>query len=826
MALPLAFAACTSEEIIENAQDQNLDARKALGNVELVFGDGAESRMTAEAGKIGFVAGDGVGACLVDVYSPTGKETDPVHANYLMSDYIQTNYQYLYDGSSWTTTARMVEGNYVFYAPYNGKHLSRKPITTGVPAVQDLLLNEDGEIDQYSILDAFVKSGQPAYVGYKFLEGGENQPLKVSVDMKPIFAYPLITIANDKKTDAADMVITKVVITGANFATEAPLTIGMSGKVAAKGDGIVGKLYNIGTKTDKNPFGAWAANTKEMLGNKTADVVGTAKEVTGAITINMPDGAYTIPVGESVQFHAVLPAASYAGCKAYAYTVDGMAYQLNLNAGLSAGKIYADAQYSATTGKLMSTATAANAFKVKSTLSMDVAPTIVSTKGELIQLLQSAIDNVPAITLANSDVKIDAEVIAAANASLLYSFNTSVDVVGGTAAAPLSISGFNFDNGVNIESGVVTLNTATEDLNVTVEAGELTLVQADNATVTVETGAKATIGNGSTTAFVGTVASLVNKGEVVIAKNVAASNITEIANTYVVSDVKKNAKITQKAAWLPLQIKGEWINDAETEITYARIHIGSKLTNNNSLTVKNALYVDGTLDNLANKMIIVDGTLDINGSNITPANATQYGSPATAIEYCGILEARGLFRGTISAAKGGRINMYNGYKTVTPFSAGSGILADVRESFNNTKLGTSATTNVDVPATGANMLSVKNLTLGSELPTIANIELQAGASVDASTAIAKAKCNTEITTLGDATISGLFGIDKDTYTLNITVAEGKTITFSAVTMNITKLMGTLNADDEITSKYKLTSSAQINGTIDNDATTGTIKLAE
>ena len=166
MALPLAFAACTSEEIIENAQDQNLDARKALGEVELVFGDEVNSRMTAEGGNIGFVVGDGVGACLVDVYSKNADAAKAAVAinNYLLTDYIQTNYQYKYDGSSWATTARMVEGNYVFYAPYNGEHLARTAIKTGVNNVQNLTLAEDGTIDKYSALDEFLKSGQPAYV--------------------------------------------------------------------------------------------------------------------------------------------------------------------------------------------------------------------------------------------------------------------------------------------------------------------------------------------------------------------------------------------------------------------------------------------------------------------------------------------------------------------------------------------------------------------------------------------------------------------------------------------------------------------------------------
>jgi len=624
MALPVAFAACTSEEIIENTQTQNLNARKALGDVELVFDNGVESRMTAEGGNIGFVVGDGVGACLVDVYSPTGDEEDAAIENYKLTSYIQTNYQYKRDeAGNWTTTARMVEGNYMFYAPYNGEHLERTSIMTGIPTIQNLDLTEDGTIDKFSALDEFLKSGKPAYVGYKFLEA-ENQDLKISVNMKPIYAYPEITIDNTelKGSDAEDLTITKVVImNNGGFATEAPLAIGTADAKAAAGTGVVGKLYNYGTHdATKNAHGDWVLNKKNMVGNKTADVVGDAKETNNVVTINMPQGAYTIKSGETVSFNVVLPAANYfsSAFKAYAYTNEGTAIEVPMTANLSAGKIYADSRYNAD-GNFNGNKIDPLKIAYKNS-NLPAAPSIVYSTTELKDLIASASENIAAITFANDDVKLTTDVVdAAANTNLVYGFASPVSIVGGTAEEPLVVSSLRFAKDVTIESGVVTWKENT-DSKIIVKAGAtLTINNGKDGGVTV-----ANIENYGTV----NVADVVEASAVLLKSN-SALNVTAADNKQ--SDLKidfayEKTDADGNAVGGALNLAAAYAVDAALSIDAGTattiggvVTVTNTLTNNGSMTNNGTIKGEGTFKNtedaeLTNKGAIVTATVENDGT--------------------------------------------------------------------------------------------------------------------------------------------------------------------------------------------------------------------
>lgn len=787
MVLPLAFAACTSDEFetIQN-EGSSLAGRKALENVELSFGDDAYTRIAVENGNFTFEEGDGVGACLGDNYAPNAA-AKAAYQNYKLSEYIQTNYQYLYDGATWTTTAKMVEGNYVFYAPYNGKHLERKPLTTGVPTTQELQLDADGKVNQYSILEAFAKSGQPAYIGYKFLEA-TGQDYKVSVDMKPIFAYPLITFTNDKTgTGAGDVVITKFVITASNsIATKAPLTIGTANNVAAKGTGVVGSLFDLGTKDSEN--GAWVTN-KYMIGNKTANVVGTAEETANMIVVNVPNGALTVAQGESVKFNVVLPADNSVNYTVYAYDNAGKAYQKNVSGqSYSAGKMYADNQYS--NGNALATAAGIMTSKT-SAITPAVAPTIVTSTEELQALVAGATANVTNIQVANSSVKLTPEVASAANPTLTYTFDDPISIVGGEEEAA-EMDRFGFDGDVTIESGIVSL-TATNLSNVTVKEGAtLNLYGAEtSATVKTEKGATLVLGNGKNAI---TIATLTNAGEATIAKNATVS--TSYTN---------EGTITNQSATLPTNIaSGTWINEGDVTLSapttlsagVTLVNKGAITTGTNTLTIATADVTTpaAVLDNEG--MLINDGTdnkVTVNGKLIVRASS--------------------MYKGKAIDVASGRIDLYEGYQAADAFTvSGTGTLAQVVTSYDNT---------VAEPATlisDINMLSVSStLTLDKAIANnVNNIELGNGATFNLNGTI-KVINDTEITTVGDATIKGIYTLSAaSTKTLNIIVAKGKTLTLSGVTIEngegTTNLKG---VDTTVKSKYVLTSGANVaSATID------------
>lgn len=788
IALPTIFAACSSDELetIQNGENA-LKGRVDLGTVELSFGDDAQTRMSAEDGNIKFLIGDGVGACLVDNYTKVSEKPEDILKNYTLTSSIQTNYQYKYDGSTWATTARMVEGNYIFYAPYNGEHLSRTPLKTGVPAIQELAMGTDGKLNQFSIIDAFVKSGQPAYVGYKFLKA-EGQTTKVAVSLKPIFAYPLITFNNDKTgADAGDVTITKFVITTANgFATEMPLTIGNAGAIASKAStGIVGSLFDEAAKdADK---GAWVTS-KYMIGNKTANVAGTADKKANMITVNVPGGALKVAKGESVKFNVVIPAVSGASYDVYAYLDNGKAYKLGGSAAdYSAGKIYPDNQYKAD-GTALATAATIMALKT-SALTPGNAPIIVNTTDELVNLISGAIANVDGIQIGSSDVKITKAVIDAANPTLTYNFKDDVAVAAGTDAVKLK--NFTFDGKVTIESGEVTFENSSAAIKTTVKKGAtLTVLDvASTSTVTTEDGATAVIGAAKGTTV--TIASLDNAGETTI--NAMGVVTAVAANT---------GTITNESDKLPTSIGGNWINNGEVALTAATaIAAEGKLTNNGSIATSGSntltISTDATLDNAAEGMII-------NGD-------------ASGVVVEGTLEAHGLFKGNAINVSSGRINLYSGYQAANPFTvSSSGILADVMEDYDATSQ------NVPTLTANANMLSVKNMTVAEATQiTKGKYELQDGGTLSVKGNITLSEGAADIFTEGNATITGVFTLAGATSNkLTITVAEKKKLTLKGITLGGTTNTELKGASGQNKSVYALTSGASVEDiTIDSDTIT-------
>lgn len=777
MALPLAFAACTSEEF-ESAQNAtDLSGRKVLGDVVLTFGDEANTRMTAAGGAIGFVAGDGVGACLVDNYKGERDGERGAIDNYDLTSTIQTNYQYKYENGAWMTTARMVEGNYIFYAPYNGDHLSRTPLKTGVPTTQELKLGADGKVDAYSILDAFVKSGTPAYVGYKFLEA-EGQDLKVSVNMKPIFAYPLVTFSNDDTSAAAaDVVITKFVVTGA-IPTEMELNIGDAEATAKAGTGVVGNLFDQAAEAKDN--GAWVKNAY-MIGNKTIDVTKAASKESGAITINVPNGALKVAKGGTVKFHIVLPATAAANYKVYAYDNSGKAYSLDVTgAALSAGKIYPDGQYKSDGTTY---ATAANAFASKtSQLTLENAPLLVGTTEELVAMIAGATANLTNIETTSDDVKITPEVVAAINPNLSYTFKNKMAVVG-----DLTISNFGFTGGVVIKSGTTTWESTVnaDKIEVAKDATLKVLSANAGAEVTTLKGGKLEIGDGENATAINKVT---NKGETTWNKAATVTNgVANYSNTE--NDKYVGTVNLYSPAALPTSISGVWNVYAAVEL-----EAGTEVTANGKMNIK-----EGGSVTTGNTYV-----LTINGKVVNEGMLIQSAASKVSLGATGVLDAKGRFKGVGIAVSAGRVNLYSSYIAENAFTVTDGKLYDVVENWD----ATAANAPVARVTDAANALSVKNLTIGADFEHYRTVELQDGGVLTLKGNV-KVGAATEINTAGNATISGVNSLSSGEtgFTLDINVAAGKLLTLDGITLakgNAScTLTGLQSSDGTYKSEYKL-----------------------
>lgn len=243
LALAAVFmAGCQQDELVSIKDDasMNLGNRPELGAVTLNGGDPTTRLALNTNNKYSFKweEGDKLGAAIVDMpniatpvkgadYSSEGGKdysslewtyaeyvkgeaknfTDggktfkvtaeeagvDVESFYKINDdsHISSNYPYVKEGSIWATQANLVEGNYVFYAPYDAAHLTRQPIVVTLPMMQNCT-------EESKAVENFYKGTDPVTVGFSFLQApaDKSEVISPSVAMTNLFAYPQITIKN------------------------------------------------------------------------------------------------------------------------------------------------------------------------------------------------------------------------------------------------------------------------------------------------------------------------------------------------------------------------------------------------------------------------------------------------------------------------------------------------------------------------------------------------------------------------------------------------------------------------------------------------------
>ena len=363
VALAALMAACSNEEwaVLDQGKvnNQDLSIRPLVENTAITVSGDAATRMNVP-GKYrpGFVDGDKLGACLIDV--PTyGSKKDyddamlvgtPAVNLYKVVEQIQTNYPYEMKDGAWYTQASLVEGSYMFYAPYNENNNKRYPVIAKLPAVQHVT-------SKTSAIEEFANSGDVVKVGYLFMNASSS--MKPSVEMHDLFAYPLITVKNNFKgylfgTRAAAATRDAVVPTyydGKVTLKSIQLFVTSDGNVKATADDVVEApiLFGDGTYTNaalmsggglianlRNDFGAnsnvWYKDGYESA--YTYDVLNTAptakdvKKRKLLTTIELDEEL--VQEGET-QFNIVLPAKAYAqGLSARVIVeIEGKQYEIN-----------------------------------------------------------------------------------------------------------------------------------------------------------------------------------------------------------------------------------------------------------------------------------------------------------------------------------------------------------------------------------------------------------------------------------------------------------------------------------------------------------------
>lgn len=355
MVLPALFAACTQEEVaLENNAKMDLSSRPVLTNVTLSI-DEASTRMSVADGTDYAIkpdAGDGLGACIIDIptYTDANYATQLETADgdatklYTIKEYISSNYRYDYDETTgkWNTQALLSEGNYVFYAPHSASHLLRMPLSAVVPVEQSVTKDEPNKAIKDFYANASTE-GYPILIDYKFLSA-KDQDKNVAVTYRHIMSYPKFTLKNSyKEGDAAKTVkVTKVVFAkkdGSEFIVKAPLLNG-----EAANTGIAQKALG-----GENPL--WI--NREIEEAATSDILNmtsTNAEKSETITINFGTGIEVAANG-TFSFYAVIPAEAYtinAHLTATVYTADNKQFETTFELGditMNPGKRYPAQEY-------------------------------------------------------------------------------------------------------------------------------------------------------------------------------------------------------------------------------------------------------------------------------------------------------------------------------------------------------------------------------------------------------------------------------------------------------------------------------------------------
>ena len=323
LAIAAAMASCTQEVIdapVNNEQD--LSIRPTLGEVVLSEGEGLASRLAVGTGaRPVFATGDKMGAAIMDApkypASPYN-EKDPA-ANYEIVNYYSSNAGFLKDGNAWymNSDQPLVEGNYLFYAPYNENMVLRTPFEVRVPQRQDI------SAEKKALNDYYADKNNVVVIGHKFLASENGQAQRPSVEYYDVMSYPKFTIVNNFDGYLSQFIYNQdgdkigsdslVAYTGAIKLDSIQIAYadGQDATSSTPKSLIGGLLQNSKVVTALNPTnaGGW----KNPLDNTLSDLLNPNATIgTDSIITTLVAGGLDIAKGDTTSFFAVMPAVKYA----------------------------------------------------------------------------------------------------------------------------------------------------------------------------------------------------------------------------------------------------------------------------------------------------------------------------------------------------------------------------------------------------------------------------------------------------------------------------------------------------------------------------------
>lgn len=614
MALPLAFAACTSEEFESYDSNVSLAQRTEIGQVDLTFGFG-DAQTRWDAGLNEEVA-DVLGAALID--APKDKPIDDPdnkgkwYSHYDVKSYISTNYPYTFNGERWTSPAKLVEGSYLFYAPYAENHQVRTAIKYAAPVVQNLEVKDGKVVEMSAVADMAENFKSPFYFGYKFFDATDDNR-NLEVGLRHVFAYPKFTLKN---TTGEDVTITRIVL------QSDALNIPASGEF----DNVkIAKAMN----NDEKDWGAdQSLNMQYHLTTEGLLKSGETLVPTNLVRADLSE-AVTIADDEEITFSIVMPAMKFdqRALTVYFVTESGQGYEFRNSTStieLVPGRRYPAEDYNLD-GKLKSAAGELLTKTIEEGEKTKSVPYIVTSTEELIETIDATPSNLssPLELTIGGDIEFNEDVLTAIaeNLSQPVVFNGAIDIVGSTdATKPLNINQKIVFDEATISGNVQFGKDASDQATVGFESIEV----KENAALTIDALAN-TFGTGENKVTANN-KKIVNNGTLTLKTAVKAveNNGTmnvETNGSFTTLD-SKNEDLTQvkvningNADFNQAEIEGQWtvakgatltLKTNATLLNKSTLTVDGRLDGQATLTIKDMLTVSGTL----NVNVTVDGQLD------------------------------------------------------------------------------------------------------------------------------------------------------------------------------------------------------------------------
>lgn len=495
MALPALFAACTSDEFVEQPTQGSLDGREVLGNLTVNVAGDADTRFDWSTAGWTFEDGDQFGAAVTDPTSLGTVENDKMLGNYIFSK----------NGNGYQTTSQMVEGTYLFYS-YNQPESFVTKNTRDLIAFDLTTQTADLNDPEKAVSDnqLFIS---PLY----FIEA-ENTTAENTIAL-PLRFIPYYSTAafRIKNSTGAAFSISQIVLNG-KFKAKGEID---PSKIWNQTDNGYGLYYSVPEGGDAyelialNPQGKLTETEVEEKykgAYETADLATGATQTVSSLVLNCDN--YVLANGKEVVAYMQVPVSEQTDMTASIIVrVNGVSKQINVTETAENGKETGKKSIASTginKAKFTRTATKAvfglesdgslKVLDVKAVNLDDAGGFYVDNNEELLDVLDNERGD---INFYNTgDVELNDEVIKVLNTytagAVTFSNPIKINV---KSEETLTLSstvgaGVTFKGDVTVDGNVGLGNNVTLEKDMTVEAGKVVLSGAnvDDKEITVKGG--------------------------------------------------------------------------------------------------------------------------------------------------------------------------------------------------------------------------------------------------------------------------------------------------------------------------------------------------